>query len=142
VEIVTKRREKVLKRFRFSLNDVVLLEQKHTANVRIARIKHLGFALKNENLFKPADALITKEKNIILGIFIVDCLPVFLYDPKKDITALANAGWRGLYDGLLQNVIKKIIKLVSKTENILAYIGPSIGPCQYHVEEERVNMFK
>jgi copper oxidase (laccase) domain-containing protein len=45
-------------------------------------------------------------------------------------------------DGLLQNVVKKFMKLGSKAENILAYIGPSIGPCHYHVNEERVNMFK
>jgi copper oxidase (laccase) domain-containing protein len=77
-----------------------------------------------------------------LGIFIADCLPVFIYYPKKDITSLANTGWRDLYNGLLQNVVKKFIKLGSKAENILAYIGPSIGPCQYHVKEERVNMFK
>ena len=77
-----------------------------------------------------------------MGIFISDCLPVFLYYTKKDIIALANAGCRGLYNGLLQNVVKKFIKLGSKAENILAYIGPSIGPYQYHVEEERVNMFK
>jgi polyphenol oxidase len=66
----------------------------------------------------------------------------FLYDLKKDIIALANAGWRGLYDGLLQNVVKKFIKLGSKAENILAYICPSIGPCHYYVEEEIVNMLK
>jgi len=142
LKVISKRREKILKRFGFSLKDLVLLEQKGTANVQIASEKHLGFALNNETPFEPADALITKEKNIVLGIFIAYCLPIFFYDPKKEIIALAHAGWQGLYDGLLQNVVKKFIKLGSKAENILAYIGPSIGPCHYHVEEERVNMFK
>jgi copper oxidase (laccase) domain-containing protein len=49
------------------LKDAVLLEQKHTTNVRIARRKHLGFALDNETPFKPADALITKEKKYCFG---------------------------------------------------------------------------
>jgi YfiH family protein len=142
VGIVYKRREKVLKRFGFGLKDIVLLEQKHTANVRIARRKHLGFALKSETPFKPADALITKEKNIVLGIFIADCLPVFFYDPKKEIISLAHAGWKGLYKGIIQNVIKKFKNLGSSPQNILIYIGPSIGPCHYNVEEERINLFK
>jgi polyphenol oxidase len=142
VEIVTKRREKVLKRFGFSLNDTVLLEQKHTANVQVVGKKHLGFALNNESPFKPADALITQEKNIVLGIFIADCLPVFFYDPKEEIIALAHAGWRGLYKGIIQNVIKKFKNLGSSPHGILVYIGPSIGPCHYSVEEKRVNLFK
>jgi hypothetical protein len=141
VEIVSKRRENVLKRFGFSLKDAVLLEQKHTANVRFARRKHLGFALDNETPFKPADALITKEKNIVLGIFIADCLPVFFYDPKKEIIALAHAGWRGLYKGILQNVIKKFKNLGSSPQDILVYIGPSIGPCHYVVGEELIKAF-
>jgi polyphenol oxidase len=142
VEIVTKRREKVLKRFGFSLNDTVLLEQKHTANVQVVGKKHLGFALNNESPFKPADALITQEKNIVLGIFIADCLPVFFYDPKEEIIALAHAGWKGLYKGIIQNVIKKFKNLGSSPHDILVYIGPSIGPCHYSVEEERINLFK
>ncbi len=59
---------------------------KHSACVKIASKKHLGFALNNESSFKPTDTLIAKEKNVS-GIFIADCLPVFLYDTKKDITA-------------------------------------------------------
>jgi YfiH family protein len=141
VRIVSKRREKVLKRLGFSLKDAVLLEQKHTANVRIARRKHLGFALKNETPFKPADALITQEKNIVLGIFIADCLPICFYDPKKEIIGLAHAGWRGLYKGILQNIIKKFKNLGSQTNNISTYIGPSIGPCHYIVGEELINAF-
>jgi copper oxidase (laccase) domain-containing protein len=114
---------------------------KHSACVKIASKKHLGFALNNGSSFKPTDALIAKEKNV-LEIFIADCLPVFPYYTKRDITASANAGWRVFYNGLLQNLVKKFIKLGSKAENILAHIGPLIGPCQYHVKEERVNMFK
>jgi YfiH family protein len=142
VEIVTKRREKVLKRFGFSLNDTVLLEQKHTANVQVVGKKHLGFALNNESPFKPADALITQEKNIVLGIFIADCLPIFFYDSKKEIIGLAHAGWRGLYKGIVQNVIKKFKNLGSQTKNILVFIGPSIGPCHYNVGEEIIQAFK
>jgi hypothetical protein len=47
LKVISKRREKVLKRFGFSLKDVVLLEQKGTANVEIVSKKHLGFALNN-----------------------------------------------------------------------------------------------
>jgi copper oxidase (laccase) domain-containing protein len=61
-EVVLKRREKILRKFGFGLKDVVRLIQKHTANVRIVNRRHLGFALKDESPFRPADALLTKEK--------------------------------------------------------------------------------
>jgi copper oxidase (laccase) domain-containing protein len=56
---------------------------KHSACVKIASNKHLGFALNNESPFKPADALITQEKNTVLGIFIADCLTIFFMILKK-----------------------------------------------------------
>jgi copper oxidase (laccase) domain-containing protein len=55
---------------------------KHSACVKIASNKHLGFALNNESYFKPTDALIAKEKNV-LEIFIADCLPIFFMILKK-----------------------------------------------------------
>lgn len=142
LKVVISRRKKFLNKFGLSIKNLVLLEQKHTNKVVIAKKEHLGFAEKNETPFKPADGIITKDRGIILGIFIGDCLPIFFYDSKKKIIGLIHAGWQGLYKGIIKETIKKFKKLKSNPSDILVFLGPSIGPCHYYVEKERIDLFK
>ena len=65
------------------------------------------------------DGLITNKKNIALGILTADCAPVFIFDPIKKVIAVAHAGWKGAYKKILIKIIKKLIILGSKKENII-----------------------
>ncbi len=82
-----------------------------------------------------ADAVMTSERGIAIGIKTADCVPVLLADPVKRVIAAVHAGWRGT---ALQIVSKTVLKFISEfstcPEDIIAAIGPAIGPCCYEVD--------
>ena len=83
-------------------------------------------------IIQSADGLVSKNKEIYLSVTSADCLPIFLFEPKKEIIGMIHAGWRSLEKGILSNAIKKIVELGGIPKNILVGIGPSI--CQKHYE--------
>ena len=80
-----------------------------------------------------ADALITREKGLVLGILTADCAPVLFSDPVAGIIAAAHAGWRGALDEVLENVVANMTHMGSKLEDIHAVIGPAIGVESYEI---------
>lgn len=89
-----------------------------------------------------SDALITKEKNLGLAIAVADCTPVFLYDLKNKVIAAVHSGWQGTEQRiLLKTLLMMKKKYLSKPENIIAYIGPSISQANYEVGTEFAEKF-
>lgn len=80
-----------------------------------------------------ADAAVARTGGKVLAILSADCLPVLLCDRAATTVAIAHAGWRGLAAGVLENTVKK---LGVPPENLLAYLGPAIGPLAYEVGPE------
>ena len=77
-----------------------------------------------------ADALVADEPQIYLLIQVADCQPVLMYDTQKHVAANVHSGWRGS----IANIIGRTVQAMQqhfecKPENILAGIGPSLGPC-------------
>ena len=129
-----KRRNEFLKSLEILPQDFVFLKQVHSAKIRIVK--------KPQKIILKGDGLITKEKNVALGIFSADCVPVFLYDPKKEIVGVLHAGWRGTFEKIVSKAISIFKKLKSDPKDILVYVGPSIcGNC-YVVEKERAGLFQ
>ena len=52
-----------------------------------------------------SDAIITNQRNILIGILVADCFPVILYDQKKHVAAVVHLGWRGTSAGLLGRTV-------------------------------------
>jgi len=88
------------------------------------------------------DAIVTSMRNLGVGIYTADCVPLLLVDGEARVVAAVHAGWRGTLSGIVNRTIKRIEKdygiLSSK---ISAAIGPSIGVCYYEVGEEVANQF-
>lgn len=77
-----------------------------------------------------ADGLVTNESGVCLTIFSGDCIPILLYDPVRRCIAAVHAGWRGTAAGAAAQAVKALVERYScQPENILAAIGPGIGPC-------------
>ena len=84
---------------------------------------------------REGDALITSSPGIALGVFTADCLPVFLFEPERQVAAVVHAGWRGTAREITRKVVEKMAEdFACGAEKIQAALGPCIGPCCYEVD--------
>jgi YfiH family protein len=64
-----------------------------------------------------------------------DCVPILFYDPNKKVIGIAHAGWKGTVSKIARNTVNAMNKNYnSKPKDIIAGIGPAIGPCCYEVK--------
>jgi YfiH family protein len=88
------------------------------------------------------DASITNRPNLLLAIQTADCVPILLVDPKKHAIAAIHAGWRGTLARIAAKTIGKMqMHFATNPRDLLAAIGPSIGPCCYDVGTEVATQF-
>jgi YfiH family protein len=88
------------------------------------------------------DASITNRPNLLLAIQTADCVPILLVDPKKRAIAAIHAGWRGTLARIAAKTIGKMqMHFGTDPRDLLAAIGPSIGPCCYEVGTEVATQF-
>lgn len=84
-----------------------------------------------------ADAILTDRINITLFMRFADCVPVMLYDPYKQVIGLIHAGWPGTVKKICSEAVKEMLTNFNcHCENILAVIGPSIGPDHYEIKQD------
>lgn len=83
-----------------------------------------------------ADAMVTDVPGIAIGALSADCGPVLFADRQAGVVGSAHAGWRGALGGVLENTVDAMIRLGAKRENIVAVLGPTIGPDNYEVGPE------
>src|SRR5437867_2937333 len=83
-----------------------------------------------------ADAAVATGPRLLLGIETADCLPILIVDPRRRTVAAAHAGWRGTASGVAARAVEGLVAAGSAREDLLAALGPSIGPCCYEVGEE------
>ena len=76
------------------------------------------------------DALITDRKGRFLAVQVADCQPVFLYDRVRKVVANIHAGWRGSVANIIGRTVAAMQKeFATVPRDIMAGIGPSLGPC-------------
>lgn len=99
------------------------------------------FSAVNANLSK-GDASITNRPGLLLAVQTADCAPILLVDPRKRAIAAIHAGWRGTLARIAEKTVGRMqLEFGSKPANLLAALGPSIGPCCYEVGTELVPKF-
>ena len=132
---VKKNLEIVKKRIKKSARDIFLLNQIHSN-------KFIYIDEKYQYKSKPkVDAVITNQKNLPIAILTADCAPVLICDHQTKMIAAVHAGWKGAYKGIIDRVIRFMIKKGSKPQNITAVIGPSISIDNYEVQSDFKNKF-
>ena len=80
-----------------------------------------------------ADAAFTHRSALACTVMTADCLPVLFCDGAGTVVAAAHAGWRGLLDGVLEETVKA---MGVSAQDLMAYLGPAIGPRAFEVGEE------
>lgn len=89
------------------------------------------------------DAFVTNRPGVAIGVRTADCVPVLLYDPVERVVAAVHAGWKGTVLQISKGVLEAMgQEFCSRPENLLAVIGPSIGPDSFQVGEEVAEKFK
>ena len=80
-----------------------------------------------------ADAALTRRAGRVCVVQVADCLPVLFAARDGSAVAAAHAGWRGLAAGVLEATVES---LVVDPGELLAWIGPGIGPAHFEVGDE------
>lgn len=80
-----------------------------------------------------ADAIYSNQADQVCIVMTADCLPVLFTDSAGKQVAAAHAGWRGLLNGVLENTVSQF---VCEPGDIMAWLGPAIGPEQFEVGVE------
>ena len=88
-----------------------------------------------------ADALVTDQPGIALGVLAADCAPVLLADPLAGVIGAAHAGWRGAFDNILKSCVETMVEIGAEPAHIRAVIGPAISVRSYEVGEDFVANF-
>lgn len=119
--------------FGFDASRVLTINQSHGNDALIIDkpVKDISGLSKTS-----ADAIITNQYGIAIGILTADCVPILLADPVKKLVSVVHAGWRGTAKRIVQKTIETMVKhFGSGKKEIVAAIGPSIGQCCYKVDE-------
>jgi YfiH family protein len=80
-----------------------------------------------------ADAAVTRQPGVICAVRTADCLPVLFADGRGTTVGVAHAGWRGMAEGVLENTVAALENLGVRAEDLLAWLGPAIGPAAFEV---------
>ena len=103
--------------------------QVHSADVVCARAPRP----QGESL-RQADVILTDQPNVSLFMRFADCVPILAHDPRTGVIGVAHSGWMGT----LRDVVGSMVRAMKKEYNsnpadIIAGIGPSIGPDHYEI---------
>ncbi len=80
-----------------------------------------------------ADGLVSSSPGQVCAVLTADCLPVLFCNRSGSQVAAVHAGWKGLAQGVLQSAVRKMNEV---PQEIIAWLGPAIGPEIYEVGEE------
>ena len=126
----------------FDYSTLVASAQDHHTVVRRVGPEHRGTGIWKPKDRNSVDGLITNEKNVTLTTFYADCVPLFFLDPERRAIGLAHAGWRGTVAKMGAEMVKAMAReFGSSPKELLAAVGPSIGPCCFEVDAPVYNEF-
>jgi polyphenol oxidase len=87
-------------------------------------------------IHEHADALIAHDPSTAIGIRTADCVSILLHEGATNTAAAIHAGWRGVAAGIVQAGLAHLAIRARGSRDIVAAIGPSIGPCCFEVDED------
>lgn len=141
-KIVRSNREKTFQELNAQPNKIVLTYQSHSDVTLEAEAKDGGRGYHSFEDGLVADALYTKEKELLLGVYHADCVPIFVYVPKHKIVGVIHAG----EEGTIKNITGKFIEILVQKEKvnpkeIYALIGPSLSFSYRLISKEKADEY-
>jgi YfiH family protein len=103
--------------------------QVHSADVVCARAPR-----PVDESYRQADIILTDKHDVTLFMRFADCVPIMVHDPRNGVIGVAHAGWMGTLRDVASATVDAMKKHYgSKPADIVACIGPSIGPDHYEI---------
>lgn len=131
-DIVATNRARVAADMGVAEDALLSLRQHHSADVVVAQ----------PGGDRPlADAIVTDQPGLALGILTADCAPVLFADAAAGVIGAAHSGWRGALGGVLENTISAMVGLGAVRDRIVAVVGPTISQKAYEVGPEFFEAF-
>lgn len=110
--------------------------QVHSKDVAIANAPRHQY-----EMHQKADIILTDRPGVILLMRFADCVPLLLYDPRHRAIGIAHAGWQGTVKFVANTMVNALHeKYLSNPKDLIAVIGPSIGPDHYHIGTEVIDL--
>lgn len=124
---------------------LVRMRQVHSADVFEAEEKGVGShptPFPSYDDWPEADIAVTRESSIALTVRTADCVPILLGDGRTGAVGAVHSGWKGTAAGAVMTAVRALQrKFGSEPGDLVAAIGPSIGPCCYEVGSDLVPRF-
>ncbi|NTW12433.1 MAG: laccase domain-containing protein, partial [Anaerolineales bacterium] len=84
--------------------------------------------------YQKADIILTDKPDVTLFMRFADCVPILVHDPVKRVVGIAHAGWLGTVRDVAKATVETMVERYdSRPADVIACIGPSIGPDHYEV---------
>lgn len=123
-------------------DSLVSSAQDHHTFIRRVGKEQCGIGIRKPKDMQSVDGLITSEPGVTLVTHYADCVPVYLLDPVKRAIGLVHAGWRGTAARIAEAAVSAMTReFGSHPADLLAGIGPSIGPCCFEVDSPVRDVF-
>jgi polyphenol oxidase len=81
-----------------------------------------------------ADAIVTNQPGLLLGVLTADCAPILFADPEAGVVGAAHAGWKGALTGVVSATVGKMAALGADPARMRAVVGPCIAQRSYEVD--------
>lgn len=142
-EDVIANRRNFLQSFGYTLDDLVCAEQTHSAVVHKVTAADRGAgSTQYETGIPVADALYTRESDIVLGTFVADCIPVVLWDPVQQIIGVVHSGWQGTVKEIVRVMIQTLVRNEQCDPSTLQlWLGPSLSERRFEVDRDVYEQF-
>jgi YfiH family protein len=121
------------------LNALVRMRQVHCADVFEARRENgiWTFPIRRSDSYDDwpeADIAVSDDPDVALSVRAADCVPILLADRRTGAIAAIHAGWKGTAAGASMVAVQSLTsRFGTNPEDVIAAVGPSIGPCCYEV---------
>jgi polyphenol oxidase len=125
--------------------EVAMVKQVHGAAVVVVRraaARPDSEPFDADQARPEADGLISNDPDVAVAVRAADCVPLLLGDARTGAVAAVHAGWRGTAARAAVAAIDALTReFGTRPEDIVAAVGPSIGPCCYQVGPALVDAF-
>ena len=124
-----------------SIDRLMRVKQVHGNTVRVLR---RGEVPEGAAEMRPdGDAIVSNQPGLVLAVMVADCVPILIVDRRQGAAAAVHAGWRGTCARVAPAAIDAMRReLGSHPDDLLAAIGPSVGPEDYEVGEALLDAFR